>query len=225
MQRNRIRIGAALFNADHGRLAEEVTRLDSAGIDFVHLDVYDGHFALNLGFPPETISALRPRTKLPFEVHLGAIDPLRFVPQLAKAGVDLVIIHIESLSMTHEAISQARTNNVKVGLAFTLGTPLERLEPVIKSVDAVLLLSRVIGEGTQNEPFNPVVLSRVRRVREMAQAADAEVDVQVVGGIKPENIPDLVSAGASSLGFGRSLYQVPDMAKEVGKIRALTQRP
>ena len=93
------RLGAALFNGDHGRLADEVARLEEAGLDFIHLDVFDGHFVSDLGFPPRTIAALRPLTNLPFEVHLGARDPLRFVPQLADAGTDLLIFHVESVAM------------------------------------------------------------------------------------------------------------------------------
>src|SRR6476619_3593607 len=80
-----LRLGAALFNGDHARLADEMARLDASGIDFVHLDVFDGHFVPDLGFAPRTIAALRPLTRLPFEVHLGAIDQLRFVPHLVDA--------------------------------------------------------------------------------------------------------------------------------------------
>jgi len=219
-----IRLGAALFNADHGKLAEEVARLEAAGLDFIHLDVYDGYFVSEVGFPPQTISALRPLTKLPFEVHLGAIDPIRFVPRLAEAGTDLVIFHIESVAMTYEAIFKARMCNVKVGLALTLGTPLAILEPVITLVDTILLLSRVTGEGTQGASFDPLVLPRIRGAREIIESAGAEVDIQVGGGIKPQHVPDLISAGATSLTLGGGLYRVPDMAKEVAKIRSLASR-
>jgi len=223
-QEKRVRLGAALFNGDHGKLAEEVARLEAAGLDFIHLDVYDGHFVSDLGFPPQTISALRPLTKLPFEVHLGAIDPIRFVPRLAEAGADLVIFHIESVAATHEAIFKARLGNVKVGLALTLGTPLARLEPVITVVDAILLLSRVIGEGTQGASFDPLVLPRIRGARKIVESAGAEVDIQVAGGIKPQHVQDLISAGATTLTLGGSIYRVPDMAKEVSKIRSLASR-
>ena len=116
-----IKLGAALFNGDHGRLAEEVARLEAAGLDFIHLDVFDGHFVSDLGFSPRTIAALRPLTSLPFEVHLGAVDPLRFVPHLAEAGVDLLIFHVESVAMLFEAIFNVREHKLKVGLAVTLG--------------------------------------------------------------------------------------------------------
>ena len=99
-----LRLGAALFNGDHSRLGDEVARLEAAGLDFIHLDVFDGHFVSDLGFPPRTISALRPLTKLPFEVHLGAQEPLRFVAPLVEAGTDLLVFHIESVAMVYESL-------------------------------------------------------------------------------------------------------------------------
>jgi ribulose-phosphate 3-epimerase len=177
----------------------------------------------DLGFPPRTIRALRPITRLPFEVHLGAVDPLRFVPPLAEAGADLVLFHIESVPMVYEAIFLTRQHRVKVGLAVTLGTPLASLEPVIGLVDAVLLLSRVTGEGTRGAAFDPAVLPRIRQLRQMAEAGGATVDIQVAGGVKREHVPALAAAGATSLAMGGGLYKVPDMAQEVTNMRHLAR--
>ena len=216
-----LRLGSALFNGDHGRLAEEVARLEAAGLDFIHLDVFDGHFVSDLGFPPRTIAALRPLTRLPFEVHLGAIDPLRFVPHLAEAGADLIILHVESITMLYEAIFTVREYGVRVGLAFTLGTSLALLEPVVSLIDAVLLLSRVTGEGARGASFNPLVLPRLRAARAMVEANRAVVDIQVAGGVKRQHIRELVAAGATTLAMGGGLYRVPDMAQEVLEMRKL----
>ncbi|MBI1878617.1 MAG: hypothetical protein HYR94_10390 [Chloroflexi bacterium] len=218
-----IRLGAALFNGDHGRLADEVARLEAAGLDFIHLDVFDGHFVSDLGFPPRTIAALRPLTRLPLEVHLGAVEPLRFVPHLAEAGTDLLLFHVESVAMLYEAIFVVREHKLKVGLAVTMGTALTNVEPVMPLIDAVLLLSRVTGEGTRGASFDARVLPRVQRVREMAQSAGAAVDIQVAGGVKREHVPQLVQAGATTLAMGGGIYRVPDMAREVTEMRALAQ--
>jgi len=216
-----IRLGAALFNGDHGRLADEVARLTAAGLDFIHLDVFDGHFVSDLGFPPRTIAALRPLTRLPFEVHLGAVDPLRFIAPLAEAGTNLVLVHLESLILPYEAIFMMREHKMKIGLALTLGTPVANLEPLITLIDAVLLLSRVTGEGARGGSFDPRVLPRVRQLHDMIQAADASVDIQVAGGVNRSHVAYLVAAGAATLAMGGGIYRVPDMAAEVAEIRQL----
>ncbi len=214
-----LRLGAALFNGDHSRLGDEVVRLEAAGLDFIHLDVFDGHFVSDLGFPPRTIAALRPLTKLPFEVHLGAHDPLRFVEPLVEAGTDLLVLHIESVAMVYEALFAVREHKVRVGLALALGTPVAALAPVIGAIDAVLLLSRVTGEGTKGASFDERVLSRIRQVREMIEAERTHVDLQVAGGIKREHVPALVRAGASTLALGGGLYRAEDMVAEVCNLR------
>lgn len=216
-----LRLGAALFNGDHGRLAEEVARLEAAGLDFIHLDVFDGHFVSDLGFPPRTIAALRPLTNLPFEVHLGVVEPMRFVPHLAEAGADLIIFHVESASILYEAIFMVLEHRVKVGLAVTLGTPMAAVEPVISRIDALLLLSRVTGEGTRGAAFDPLVLPRLRAARDMVDGAGAVVDIQVAGGVKREHIPELVAAGATTLAIGGGIYRVANMAQEVAEMRKL----
>lgn len=221
--RRDLRLGAALFNGDHARLGEEVARIEEAGLDFIHLDVFDGHLVPDLGFPPRTIASLRPLTRLPFEVHLAAQEPLRFVPALAEAGADLVLFHAESAPLLYEAIHTVRERGVRVGLVLALGAPVTLLEPVVSMLDAVLLLSRVAGEGTRGAEFNPLALPRVREVAGMARAANPGLDVQVAGGVRREHAARLAEAGATSLALGGGLYTVPDMAREVAEIRALAR--
>lgn len=220
-ERSGYRIGAALFNGDHARLGDEVARLEDAGIDFIHLDVFDGRFVADLGFPPRTIAALRKLTKLPFEVHLGAEEPMRFIPALVDAGADLILFHVESVPMVYEALFLVRDQGVAAGLAFALGTPVQRLEPVIRGVDAVLLLSRVTGEGARGASFDAGVLPRVRAVSEMVTQAGGGVDIQVAGSVQREHVPALLDAGMTSLALGGGLYRVPSMSEEVQALRAL----
>lgn len=219
--RRSLRLGAALFNADHAHLGDEVRRIEDARLDFVHFDVFDGQFVPDLGFPPRTIAALRPLTDLPFEVHLGAVEPLRHLPHLAAAGVNRVLLHVESLPLVYESLFAARGHGIEIGLAVALGTSLTRLEPAISLIDAVLLLSRVTGEGTRGAGFNPLVLPRAVETRRFLTAAGRDVDLEVAGGVNRQHVAELVTAGVTALGLGAGLYRSPDMAREVAELRAL----
>ena len=231
-----VRLGSALFNADHARLGEELRAVEEAGIDFLHLDVFDGYAVPDQGFPARTIAALRPLTKLPFEVHLTAREPLRFVPQLADAGVDLIFLPAETTPFLYEATFELRQRSVKPGLCLALGTPLSVLEPVLPMVEAVLLLGRVTGEGPRGRAFNNLVLRRVESVRRMIDSLDppASIDLQAAGGLELESCVQVCRLGATSLPLGSALHRekapggqggAPTYTAYVQKLRSLLQHP
>jgi len=215
-----IRIGSALFNADHGNLAAELRRVEEAGVDFIHWDVFDGRFVPDLAFPPRTIATLRPRTRLPFEVHLAAEEPLRLLPALKEAGADLVFLPAEATPLVYEAIFAARELGLSAGLSLALGTPLGVLEPVLPLLDAVLLLGRVIGEGQRGRDFNRLLLGRVAAVRRMIDDQRLSLDLQAAGGLETDSCVAAVAAGATSLPLGGALHREPDMGAYLGMLRA-----
>jgi len=216
-----IRIGSALFNANHGNLAAEIKRVAAAGVDFIHWDVFDGHFVGDLGFAPRTIQALRPLTKLPFEVHLAANDPLRFLPALQQAGADLVFLPAEATPLFYEAIFAVREHNMRAGICVALGTSLSVLEPVLPLIDAVLLLGRVTGEGQRGRTFNDLLLDRIEQVRHLLDAGGYAVDLQAAGGLETSNCQAAVAAGATALPLGGALHREQDMAAFVAHLRSV----
>lgn len=219
MPPSRVRLGAALFNGDHSRLAYEIERLVDAGIDFVHLDVFDGTLVADLGFSPRTISALRSLTSAPFEVHLAAREPERHLPALASAGADRVLFHVEGAPMAFETAYAVRELGMTPGVVLGLGAPIEWGEAALGFADAVLLLARVTGEGARGASFNPLVVPRAARLREAARAAD--VELQVAGGVNRDNAAEVVRAGADALALGAGIYAVIDMAAELTELRRI----
>jgi ribulose-phosphate 3-epimerase len=215
----RVRLGAALWNGDHGRFAEEVARLEVAGLDFLHIDVFDGYFVPDVAFSPRTIGELRKLTRLPFEVHLGVQEIARFLPPLVEAGVDLILFHLECARMPFEIAFAIRALGVKAGVALSLGTPLASVEPLLPRLESLLLLSRVTGEGTKGASFDPGALPRVAQARRLIDAAGGGCELQAAGGVNRGNIRELVAAGATTLSLGAGIYKVPDMRREVKEIR------
>jgi ribulose-phosphate 3-epimerase len=222
---NRIRIGAALFDADHTRLGDELRRTEAAGVDFFHLDVFDGYFVMDLAFSARTIKSLRPLTKLPFEIHLAVKDPLRFLSALADAGTDLVFLPTESTPLLYETISAVREKKMKVGLCLSLGTPLTILSSILPMIDSVLLLGRVTGEGKRGKEFNQMVVRRVREVRRLIQLGNHKVDLQAAGGLETSNCIEVCQAGVMSLPLGEILYREPDMGAYLSFLRGEIVKP
>jgi ribulose-phosphate 3-epimerase len=221
----RLRLGAALWNGDHGRLAEEVARLEAAGMDFLHIDVFDGYFVPDVAFSPRTIAILRKLTRLPFEVHLGVLEPDRFVPPLVDAGVDLILFHLECARMPFETAFTIHRLGAKAGLALSLGTPVASAEPLLARVESLLLLSRVTGEGTTGASFDPGALPRLEAARRLIAASGGGCELQAAGGVNRTNVAALVETGATTLSLGAGIYKVPDMRREVEEVRRLAAVP
>jgi ribulose-phosphate 3-epimerase len=176
----------------------------------------------DLAFPPRTIAALRPLTRLPFEAHVASSEPLRLLPALAEAGVERVLFHVEGAPMVHETVFAVREQGMSAGLALGLGAPLAWLEAALPLVDAVLLLSRVTGEGARGASFEPGVLPRVRETRRLIGELAPDVELQAAGGVNRGNAAELLAAGATTLALGAALYRLADMAAEVTELRALS---
>lgn len=214
-----IRIGSALFNANHARLGEELQRTEEAGVDFFHLDVFDGYFVPDQAFPARTVKTLRPLTKLPFEIHLAVNDPMRFLGPLADAGADLIFLPAESTPLLYETIYAVREKKMKAGLCLALGTPLSLLTSTLPMIDSVLLLGRVTGEGKRGRDFNALVVERVREVRRMIDAAGRNVDLQAAGGLETASCAEVCRAGARSLPLGSALHRESDLRAYVSFLR------
>lgn len=210
------KIAPSLLAADFAHLADEVGRVAPV-IDWLHLDVMDGHFVPNISFGIPVIEALRTVTDVYFDCHIMTTNPDAYLPELAKAGINLATMHIEAMPDPRRAMEEARDNGLDFGLVINPGTPFEALAPYVEECDVVVVMSVEPGYGGQS--FIPDVLSKVEAAREWVESRGLKADIQVDGGITPENAGKAISAGATVLVAGTAVFRADDPLAAVEALR------
>ncbi len=210
-------IAPSLLSADFARLAEEVKAVESAKADLLHLDVMDGRFVPNITFGPLVISAIRPHTFLPFDVHLMIVEPSRYIEEFAKAGADWISIHAEAEIHLHRTITRIKELGKKAGLALNPHTPLEMVEYLLSELDFVLIMT--VNPGFGGQKFIPQVLKKIERLRKMIDERGLNTLIEVDGGINKETAKDVISAGADILVAGTAVFKEKDYGLAIEALR------
>ncbi len=212
-----VRIAPSLLSADFSRLGEEVAAVEAAGADLLHLDVMDGHFVPNITIGPPVVKSLRRLTRLPFDVHLMIEMPERFVPAFAEAGANFISVHVETCPHLHRTLAQIRECRCLAGAALNPSTPLETLAHVLDQLDFVLLMS--VNPGFGGQSFIPSVLPKIADLRDLLASAPHPVEIEVDGGIVPDNAGAVAGAGARLLVAGNAVFANPPYAEAISRIR------
>ncbi len=212
-----VKIAPSILSADFARLGEEVQAAERAGADLIHVDVMDGHFVPNITIGPPVVKALKGIATRPLDVHLMIENADRYIGNFADSGADILTVHSEACVHLHRTIQNIRECGVKAAVSVNPATPLSDIDFIIPYVDMVLLMS--VNPGFGGQKFIPEVLDKIRDLRKMLKAKGSDAEIQVDGGVKVDNVAEVVSAGADIVVMGSAFYNSDNYAETVKTIR------
>jgi ribulose-phosphate 3-epimerase len=216
-----VAIAPSILAADFTRLGDEIARVEAAGVEYLHVDVMDGHFVPNITFGPPVVRAVRKATQLPLDVHLMLADPDRYLDAFAEAGASIITVHAEATPHLHRTVQRIHSLGAKAGVAINPATPVHALEEIVTDVDLLLVMS--VNPGFTGQVFLPGSVRKIEAARQLIASRGSQAAIEVDGGIDQTNIASVVRAGASMVVAGASIFHTPDPAASIDALRRLSQ--
>ena len=203
----KIIISSSILSADFSRLGEQIRSVEAAGVDWIHIDVMDGRFVPNLTMGPFIVETVRRITKLPLDVHLMVSNPESLIQSFARAGADRLSVQVESTDHIYRLLQQIRELKCSPGVAINPGTPAASIAPVLHLVDMALVMT--VNPGYSGQDFIPSVVDKIAEVERLIAAQQAQVLIQVDGGVTPETLPAAYRAGARVFVAATAIFKHP----------------
>jgi ribulose-phosphate 3-epimerase len=212
-----IKVAPSLLSADFANLGKAIRDVEAAGADLIHFDIMDGHFVKNITIGPLVVEACRKVTSLPFDVHLMIENPDRYIPDFAKAGANLITIHVEASKSLDEDIESIRRCGALPGLVVNPATAIERVFPYLDRLSMVLIMS--VNPGFAGQPFMPEVLPKIRELSKERGRLGLTFDIEVDGGINLTTAQDVVRAGATVIVAGSAIFGSKDYKETICRLK------
>lgn len=212
-----MKLAPSILSADFSNLLEDIKKIEDAGCDLLHIDVMDGHFVPNITIGPPVVKSLKGKTKLPLDVHLMIENPDMYIPQFSEAGADIITVHSESCIHLHRTIQLIKNHNVKAAVALNPATPLSAIEWVLEDLDMVLIMS--VNPGFGGQSFIESSLSKIKELKKIINDKGLNIDIQVDGGIKTNNVKRVIDAGANVIVAGSAIFCSENISNTVKEFR------
>ena len=212
-----VKIAPSLLSADFNNLEHEISRVQDAGADILHLDIMDGHFVPNLTFGLPIIKQIKSLAKIPVDVHLMVTNPEKYLEILGDWGIEYVSFHQETVFHLHRQVHVLKEKNIKAGIALNPATPVETIYDLTPDLDFVLIMS--VNPGFGGQKFLPLVYEKIRKLRKIADEKNPALLIEVDGGINNIIAPELVKTGTDILVAGSYIFGQKDYQKQIQSLR------